>query len=632
MMACRIPLRPLFVLVLLGWGLPALPAAASDCEKCFAVFIMPDTQNYVKGLNSQSFPGDCSLGDIYPGGFPSGVDAKTRKACHWRSVMNWICANGGGWTEPDTGHTMDIKLVMHLGDVVANNTPNQQWPFVDRAFDILDDTVTPANELLGDAACTEPMPHVAIPGNHDLDGNWVADNYPLNLFGTGGCDNSSGSGKKHRLCNTNKYQSVLGKTDNTCADSGTWLRNAQQLGACEDPLDCQEDEWFIGAGPCVADNERTDDWDGYLGDGPAGDQLGRSRAALIRAPNGRPFLFLGVEENFRPNINNFAAWVAGSTNDHLPTAAEQWPFQVLRSYAGVPTIMFSHDGLVAGLQNNFPTFTHAFPQVIAEMIGIPEEMVEIVHGDTANTPMGMGTYGSRSLAVGGVAINNSLDKIKEKGAKIAAHLLEASAEDLEYADAQWTVKGTDKSIGFGDVALTAYVPHNYPEGLEPGLEFTSFYDPANFCFPFGAHIAVVEVDIETGEVSLVRYAACDDVGNVVNPMIVDGQVHGGVTHGIGQALMEGAIYDEDGQLTNGSYMDYALPRADDLPTFETDRTVTPCPHNPLGVKGAGETGTIGSTPAVVNAVVDALWSLGVRDLQMPLTPQRVWQAIQSASN
>lgn len=273
-----------------------------------------------------------------------------------------------------------------------------------------------------------------------------------------------------------------------------------------------------------------------------------------------------------------------------------------------------------------------FSQLVSDSLGIPMEDIEIVHGDTDLVPFGMGTYGSRSLAVGGVAINNSLDKIKEKGAKIAAHLLEASAEDLEYADAQWTVKGTDKSIGFGDVALTAYVPHNYPEGLEPGLEFTSFYDPANFCFPFGAHIAVVEVDIETGEVSLVRYAACDDVGNVVNPMIVDGQVHGGVTHGIGQALMEGAIYDDDGQLTNGSYMDYAMPRADDLPTFETDRTVTPCPHNPLGVKGAGETGTIGSTPAVVNAVVDALWSLGVRDLQMPLTPQRVWQALQSASN
>ena len=271
-----------------------------------------------------------------------------------------------------------------------------------------------------------------------------------------------------------------------------------------------------------------------------------------------------------------------------------------------------------------------FAQLASDSLGIPMEDIDIVHGDTDLVPFGMGTYGSRSLAVGGVAIHNSLEKVKEKGAVIAAHLLEASEEDLEYADAKWTVKGTDKSVGFADVALTAYVPHNYPEGLEPGLEFTSFYDPANFCFPFGAHIAVVEVDTETGAVSILRYIACDDVGNVVNPMIVDGQVHGGVTHGIGQALMEGAIYDDDGQLINGSYMDYAIPRADDLPTFETDRTVTPCPHNPLGVKGAGETGTIGSTPAVVNAVVDALWSLGVRDLQMPLTPQRVWQAIQKS--
>jgi len=192
------------------------------------------------------------------------------------------------------------------------------------------------------------------------------------------------------------------------------------------------------------------------------------------------------------------------------------------------------------------------------------------------------------------------------------------------------VKGTDKSVDFGTVALTAYVPHNYPAGLEPGLDFTSFYDPANFTFPFGAHIAVVEVDIETGKVSLKRFVACDDVGNVVNPMIVDGQVHGGLAQGIGQALLEGAIYDENGQLLTASYMDYALPRADDLPAFEVDRQITPCPHNPLGVKGAGETGTIGATPAVVNAVIDALWALGVRHLEMPLTPQRVWQAIQQA--
>ena len=273
-----------------------------------------------------------------------------------------------------------------------------------------------------------------------------------------------------------------------------------------------------------------------------------------------------------------------------------------------------------------------FAQLVSGNLGIPMDDIEIIHGDTEKVPFGMGTYGSRSLAVGGVAIRNSCEKIKEKGAKIAAHLLEASERDLEYADAKWTVKGTDKSIGFADVSLTAYVPHNYPEGLEPGLEFTSFYDPANFTFPFGAHIAVVEVCPDTGIVKIERYIAADDVGNIVNPMIVDGQVHGGVTHGIGQALMEGAIYDDDGQLTNGSYMDYAMPRADDVPTFETARTVTPCPHNPLGVKGAGETGTIGSTPAIVNAVIDALWPLGVRHLEMPLTPQKVWQAIQAASN
>ena len=273
-----------------------------------------------------------------------------------------------------------------------------------------------------------------------------------------------------------------------------------------------------------------------------------------------------------------------------------------------------------------------FAQLVSGNLGIPMDDIEIIHGDTDQVPFGMGTYGSRSLAVGGSAISISCEKIKEKGAKIAAHLLEASEADLEYADAKWTVKGTDKSIGFADVSLTAYVPHNYPEGLEPGLEFTSFYDPANFTFPYGAHIAVVEVCPDTGVVKVERYIAADDMGNIVNPMIVDGQVHGGITHGIGQALLEGAVYDDDGQLTNGSYMDYAMPRADDMPTFETARTVTPCPHNPLGVKGAGETGTIGSTPAIVNAVIDALWPLGVRHIEMPLTPQKVWQAIQAATN
>jgi carbon-monoxide dehydrogenase large subunit len=269
-----------------------------------------------------------------------------------------------------------------------------------------------------------------------------------------------------------------------------------------------------------------------------------------------------------------------------------------------------------------------FAQVVADQLGIALEDVEIVHGDSEAVAFGMGTYGSRSLAVGGSAIMKSLDKIIEKGAKIAAHKLEASVEDIDFAEGKWTVKGTDKSISFGDVALTAYVPHDYPEGLEPGMDFSSFYDPANFTYPFGAHIAIVEVDKDTGHVKLKRFIAVDDVGNVINPMIVDGQIHGGLAQGIGQALLEGAIYDEYGQLINGSYMDYAMPRADDLPSFEVDRQVTPCPHNPLGVKGAGEAGAIGSTPAVVNAVMDALSPYGIKNLEMPLTSERVWRAMQ----
>ncbi|QMU29300.1 xanthine dehydrogenase family protein molybdopterin-binding subunit [Adhaeribacter radiodurans] len=275
-----------------------------------------------------------------------------------------------------------------------------------------------------------------------------------------------------------------------------------------------------------------------------------------------------------------------------------------------------------------------FAQVVASRLGIPMEDIEIVHGDTDAMAFGMGTYGSRSLAVGGSAIVKSIDKIIEKGKKIAAHRLEASADDMEFEEGKFTVKGTDKSVSFGDVALTAYVPHVYPPDLEPGLDFSSFYDPTNFTYPFGCHIAVVEVEKETGKVKLQRFIAVDDVGNIVNPMIVEGQIHGGVAQGVGQALYEGAEYDSNGQLTNASYMDYCMPRADDLPMFETTNQITPCPHNPLGVKGAGEAGTIGSTPAVVNAVIDALWSGGhkVKDIRMPLTPERVWRAMQTTKN
>ncbi len=275
-----------------------------------------------------------------------------------------------------------------------------------------------------------------------------------------------------------------------------------------------------------------------------------------------------------------------------------------------------------------------FAQLVSDELQIPIEQIEIVHGDTSLVPFGMGTYGSRSASVGGTAIHMSIEKIKEKGKKIAAHLLEASPKDVEYANGQFQVKGMpDKAIPFGTVALTAYVPHNYPEGLEPGLEETSFYDPSNFCFPFGAHACVVEVERETGKVTILRYVAIDDVGNVINPMIVDGMVHGGIAQGVGQALWEGAVYDDaSGQLVTGTMMDYAMPKADMLPMYETDRTVTPTPVNPLGIKGAGETGTIASTPAVVNAVVDALAPLGVDHIEaMPLTPERVWKTIQAAT-
>jgi len=272
-----------------------------------------------------------------------------------------------------------------------------------------------------------------------------------------------------------------------------------------------------------------------------------------------------------------------------------------------------------------------FAQVVADKFGIPMADVEIIHGDTDTVAFGMGTYGSRSLAVGGTAIIKSIDKIVEKGKKIAAHKLEASADDIEFNNGKFTVKGTDKSVNFGDIALTAYVPHVYPAGLEPGLDFSSFYDPANFTFPFGCHIAVVEVDKQTGKPTLKRFITVDDVGNIINPMIVEGQIHGGVVQGVGQALYEGAEFDSNGQLINASYMDYCIPRADNLPMFETATQVTPCPHNPLGVKGAGEAGTIGATPAVVNAVIDALWSGGwkVKDIRMPLTSERVWRAMNS---
>jgi len=273
-----------------------------------------------------------------------------------------------------------------------------------------------------------------------------------------------------------------------------------------------------------------------------------------------------------------------------------------------------------------------FAQVVADMLGCDEAQVDIVHGDTNRVPFGMGTYGSRSLAVGGSAIVRSVEKVVQKAKKIAAHLLEASEADITFENGQFQVAGTDRSLAWGDVCLAAYVPHKYPiEELEPGLEETSFYDPANFTYPAGAYVCEVEVDPETGHVDVLNFVAADDFGNVVNPMIVEGQVHGGLAQGIGQAMLEGCRYDADGQLVTASYMDYAMPRAADVPMFTVDHSCnTPCTHNPLGVKGCGEAGAIGSPPAFVNAVIDALSPLGVTHIDMPLTPHRVWQAIETA--
>jgi carbon-monoxide dehydrogenase large subunit len=273
----------------------------------------------------------------------------------------------------------------------------------------------------------------------------------------------------------------------------------------------------------------------------------------------------------------------------------------------------------------------AFAQVVADRLGVPEASVEIVHGDTSKIPFGMGSYGSRSLAVCGSAIVKSVDKIIAKGKKIAAHMLEAAEVDIVFEDGAFAVAGTDRKKTFGEIAFSAYVPHNYPlETLEPGLEETSFYDPANFTYPSGAYACEVEVDPETGKVTICSFAAADDFGNVINPMIVEGQVHGGIGQGIGQALLENCAYDANGQLVTASYMDYAMPRADDLPFYAVDHSAqTPCTHNPLGVKGCGEAGAIGSPPAVVNAVVDALQSGGhrVAHIDMPVSPARVWAAM-----
>jgi carbon-monoxide dehydrogenase large subunit len=273
----------------------------------------------------------------------------------------------------------------------------------------------------------------------------------------------------------------------------------------------------------------------------------------------------------------------------------------------------------------------SWSMIVADQLGVNPDDIDVLHSDTAIAPHGMDTYGSRSLSVGGTAVWLATEKVLDKARILAAHQLEAAPEDLEFAGGAFSVKGSpERSMPLGTLAFEAFTAHNLPDGMEPNLEASSHFDPPNFTFPFGTHVCVVEVDTETGAVLLDKYVAVDDCGNQVNPMIVEGQIHGGIVQGIGQALFEEAVYDANGNLLTSTLADYMVPTATEFPNFVTDSTVTPSPTNPMGVKGIGEAGTIASTPAVINAIVDALSPMGITDIEMPASPQRVWEAINTA--
>jgi aerobic carbon-monoxide dehydrogenase large subunit len=299
-----------------------------------------------------------------------------------------------------------------------------------------------------------------------------------------------------------------------------------------------------------------------------------------------------------------------------------WESATLRVHAGGAATLYT------GTSPHGQGHETGFAQIVADRLGIDPSQVEVIHGDTQTGPFGLDTYGSRSLAVGGEAAARTANKVAVKARAIVAHQLEADPDDIELQEGKFSVRGSpDKGMTLAEVAGAAYVPENLPEGMEPGLDEQTFYDPENFVFPFGAHACVVDVDVETGKVDVVRYVAVDDCGPAINPMLIDGQVHGGITHGLGQAMFERIHYNDDGQLVTGTFVDYAIPSAAELPSFECDRTETRSPINSLGVKGVGEAGTIAASPAVTNAVIDALRPLGVNYINMPLSPQRVWEAI-----
>jgi carbon-monoxide dehydrogenase large subunit len=297
-------------------------------------------------------------------------------------------------------------------------------------------------------------------------------------------------------------------------------------------------------------------------------------------------------------------------------------------YAAVRVLPTGKVEVVTGSSPHGQGHATAWSQIVADQLGVPFEDVEVLHGDTQISPKGLDTYGSRSLVVGGVAVVKAAEKVVVKAKRVAAHMLEAAEDDLEFQAGRFSVKGTDQGVTIQDVALATFTAHDFPEGMEPSLDSDYTFDPENFSFPHGTHLCATEVDTETGRVSIRKYVCVDDIGAVVNPLIVEGQVHGGLAQGIAQALYEEAVYDESGTLTTGTFADYLLPSALDLPSFTTDRTETRATSNPLGVKGVGEAGTIASTPAVVNSVIDAVRHFGVKDIEMPLSPMRVWHAIQ----
>jgi carbon-monoxide dehydrogenase large subunit len=346
------------------------------------------------------------------------------------------------------------------------------------------------------------------------------------------------------------------------------------------------------------------------------DELGKEQAER-RARNDPVQLGLGIS-TYTEMCGLAPSRILGA----LRYAAGGW------EHASVRVLPTGKVELVTGATAHGQGHDTAFSQIVADHLGVPFEDVEVIHGDTQAVPRGMDTYGSRSLVLGGTAIVQATDKLVAKARRLAAHMLEASEDDIEHVEGKFQVRGVpDSSMGLSDIAFAAFHAHDLPEGIDPTLEAESTFDPSTFSFPHGTHLCAVEVDTETGRTKIRKYVCVDDVGTPINPLIIEGQVHGGVTQGIAQALFEEAVYDESGNLTTGTFVDYTPPSAADLPSYTTDRTETPSTTNPLGVKGVGEAGTIAATPAVINAIVDALRPFGVNDIRMPATPERVWRAI-----